>query len=137
MNDRRYDTTAVARAAQISLRQLQWWDEQGLVSPPRDGNANRTYRTADVTAVLLIAALRKKGLSLQKLRRLLANRQLFFRIMDGKGERFLVVGGKSCLIDSRDKLIDLFKVSKIPLHVVELAGAIDAPLAKLDANGRR
>ena len=60
----------VARLAGISLRQLQWWDERKLVSPRQEGH-RRVYVTEQVLEILTVAVLRLKGVSLQKIRRIL------------------------------------------------------------------
>ncbi len=33
LSDRTFTTREVSRIAQVSLRQLQWWDERKIVSP--------------------------------------------------------------------------------------------------------
>src|SRR3981189_2597406 len=65
-----YTSSDVARISGVSLRQLQWWDERNVVSPRQDGH-RRVYAPEEVVEVSVIAALRKKGFSLQKIRRVL------------------------------------------------------------------
>src|SRR5947207_15481053 len=60
----------VARISGVSLRQLQWWDEQNVVSPRHDGH-KRVYLPNEVIEVSVIAELRRKGFTLQKIRRVL------------------------------------------------------------------
>ena len=60
----------VARMADVSLRQMQWWDERKLVSP-RIEDHRRVYIPEQVLEILTVAALRRKGLSLQKIRKVL------------------------------------------------------------------
>src|SRR5246127_2152043 len=67
---RTYTSTDVARIAQVSLRQLQWWDERKVVSPRHEGH-KRIYLAAEVIEITVIAELRRKGFSLQKIRRVL------------------------------------------------------------------
>src|SRR3954466_10752065 len=67
---RTYTSTDVARIAQVSLRQLQWWDERKVVSPRHEGH-KRVYNPEEVVEVTVIAELRRKGFSLQKIRRVL------------------------------------------------------------------
>ena len=69
-DDRVYSSADVARLSGVSLRQLQWWDERKVVSPRHEGH-RRLYFTADVIEVTVIAELRRKGFSLQKIRRVL------------------------------------------------------------------
>lgn len=68
--ERIYSSADVARLAGVSLRQLQWWDEQKVVCPRHEGH-RRIYGTVEVAAVSVIAELRHKGFSLQKIRRVL------------------------------------------------------------------
>src|SRR3954466_5544683 len=65
-----YTSSDVARISGVSLRQLQWWDEQNVVSPRHDGH-KRVYLPNEVIEVTVIAELRRKGFSLQKIRRVL------------------------------------------------------------------
>ena len=83
----------------VSLRQLQWWDEQGLVAPTRRGG-RRSYQLHEVIEVALIAELRRKGLSLQKTRRMLRrlDRELggrLFETVTNGGEMHLLTDGRT------------------------------------------
>src|SRR6476660_8308796 len=80
---RTFTSTAVAKIAQVSLRQLQWWDERKVVSPRHEGN-KRVYLAEEGIEISLIAELRRKGLSLQKSRRVLrfVQREMGRRLAD-------------------------------------------------------
>src|SRR5271166_2927011 len=65
-----YSSADVARIASVSLRQLQWWDERKVVSPRHEGH-KRIYLPEEVVEITVIAELRRKGFSLQKIRRVL------------------------------------------------------------------
>src|ERR1700688_473005 len=67
---RSFTSSDVSRIAQVSLRQLQWWDEKKVVSPRHEGH-KRVYVRAEVVEITVIAELRRKGFSLQKIRRVL------------------------------------------------------------------
>ena len=54
----------------ISARQLQWWDERGIVVPAREGH-KRIYSIDDVAEVAVLCELRGRGFSLQKMRLLI------------------------------------------------------------------
>ena len=60
--ERAYTSTEVARIAQVSLRQLQWWDERKVVSPRHEGH-KRVYVPEEVVEITIIAELRRKGFS--------------------------------------------------------------------------
>src|SRR5579862_1672421 len=68
--DRTFSSSDVAHIAGVSLRQLQWWDERKVVSPRHEGH-RRVYFTPEVVEITVIAELRRKGFSLQKIRRVL------------------------------------------------------------------
>src|SRR5437762_14259673 len=68
--ERTYSSSDTSRIAQVSLRQLQWWDERKVVSPRHEGH-RRVYDPAEVIEITVIAELRRKGFSLQKIRRVL------------------------------------------------------------------
>lgn len=63
----------MAKVASVTLRQLQWWDEQGIIMPVHRSHM-RIYSPADAARVVAIAQLRKIGLSLQRIRNLLRHR---------------------------------------------------------------
>src|SRR5690349_3585424 len=67
---RTFTSSDVSRIAQVSLRQLQWWDERKVVSPQHEGH-KRVYQPEEVIEITVIAELRRKGFSLQKIRRVL------------------------------------------------------------------
>lgn len=63
-----YSSLDVAGLTGVSLRQLQWWDEQGVVTPLQKGR-RRLYNPTEVLLVSVIVGLRRKKLSLQKIRK--------------------------------------------------------------------
>src|ERR1044072_7945653 len=65
-----FNSSEVARICGVSLRQLQWWDERSVVSPRQDGH-KRVYMPEGVGEISVIAERRRKGFSLQKIRRVL------------------------------------------------------------------
>ena len=118
-----YTSSDVARISGVSLRQLQWWDEQNVVSPRHDGH-KRVYLPQEVIEVAVIAELRRKGFSLQKIRRVLRylQREMDKRLSDALGkdsEVHLLTDGKSIYLEeSQDRIIDLLKNAKQPMFLV-------------------
>ena len=94
----------VSRMAGVSLRQLQWWDERKLVSPPIEDH-RRVYTTGQVLEILAVAALRYKGLSLKKIRKVLRllRRELGQQggIPVAKSRSYLVTDGNSVFVDDQ------------------------------------
>src|SRR6202040_1911199 len=70
VEERTYSSSEVSEVAGVSLRQLQGWDERKVVSPRHEGH-RRIYFPAEVVEITVIAELRRKGFSLQKIRRVL------------------------------------------------------------------
>src|SRR5258707_15855662 len=94
-----YNSSDVARICGVSLRQLQWWDERKVVSPRQDGH-KRVYVPEEVVEISVIAELRRKGFSLQKIRRVLKylQREMGKRLGDAlasEAEVHLLTDGKS------------------------------------------
>ncbi len=120
---RTYTSTDVARIAQVSLRQLQWWDERKVVSPRHEGH-KRVYLPEEVIEITVIAELRRKGFSLQKIRRVLRflQREMGRRLADvfsNDSRLHLLTDGKSIFLeDQQDRIIDLFKNARQPMFLV-------------------
>ena len=118
-----YSSSEVARIARVSLRQLQWWDERHVVSPRHQGH-RRMYRPEEVLEVTVIAELRRKGFSLQKLRRVLRylqkdmNRRLS-EVLNGDSNLHLLTDGKSIYLEDRqERVIDILKGARQPMFLV-------------------
>jgi DNA-binding transcriptional MerR regulator len=112
----------VARLASVSLRQLQWWDEQKVVSPRHEGH-RRIYSPAEVVEITVIAELRRKGFSLQKIRRVLKflQKEMGKKLADvfSGADMHLLTDGKSIYLeDSEKRVIDLLKNAKQPMFLV-------------------
>lgn len=118
-----YNSSDVARICGVSLRQLQWWDERKVVSPRQDGH-KRVYVPEEVVEISVIAELRRKGFSLQKIRRVLKylQREMGKRLGDAlasEAEIHLLTDGKSIFLEeSPDRIIDLLKNARQPMFLV-------------------
>src|SRR5882757_737270 len=138
LGTRTYASSDVSGIAGVSLRQLQWWDERKVVSPQHEGH-KRVYQPEEVIEVTVIAELRRKGFSLQKIRRVLRylQREMGKRLSDALGnnsEVHLLTDGKSIYLEeSRDRVIDLLKNAKQPMFLVcvsDQARRLEAPPKK-------
>ena len=120
---RTFTSTDVAKIAQVSLRQLQWWDERKVVSPRHEGH-KRIYLSEEVVEITVIAELRRKGFSLQKIRRVLRflQREMGRRLVDvfsSDSRLHLLTDGKSIFLeDQQDRIIDLLKNARQPMFLV-------------------
>jgi DNA-binding transcriptional MerR regulator len=121
--DKTYSSSEVASVAGVSLRQLQWWDERKVVSPRHEGH-RRVYYPAEVIEITVIAELRRKGFSLQKIRRVLRflQKEMGRRLADvlhAHSDLHLVTDGKAIYLeDQHDRIIDLLKNARQPMFVV-------------------
>jgi len=122
-SQRTYTSTDVAKIAQVSLRQLQWWDERKVVSPRHEGH-KRIYLPEEVVEITVIAELRRKGFSLQKIRRVLRflQREMGRRlseVLSADSNLHLLTDGKSIYLeDQHDRIIDLLKNARQPMFLV-------------------
>ena len=123
IQERTYSSSEVSDVAGVSLRQLQWWDERKVVSPRHEGH-RRVYYPAEVIEITVIAELRRKGFSLQKIRRVLRflQREMGKRlaeVMDSSSNLHLVTDGKSIFLeDQQERIIDILKNAKQPMFLV-------------------
>lgn len=122
-SERASSSSDVARMAGVSLRQLQWWDEQKVVSPRHEGH-RRVYSPQDVVEISVIAELRRKGFSLQKIRRVLRFLQKemgkhITDVLSGESEMHLLTDGKTIYLeDSGERVIDILKNARQPMFLV-------------------
>src|ERR1041384_1894705 len=120
---RGFNSSEVARICGVSLRQLQWWDERNVVSPRQDGH-KRIYMTEEVVEISVIAELRRKGFSLQRIRRVLRflQKDMGKRLSEAitaSGDMHLLTDGKSIYLeDTPNRIIDLLKNAKQPMFLV-------------------
>jgi DNA-binding transcriptional MerR regulator len=118
-----YSSSQVAKVANISLRQLQWWDERHVVSPHHEGH-RRVYSPEEVIEITVIAELRRKGFSLQKIRRVLRylQREMGRRLSDvlaPESNLHLLTDGRSIYLEDRhERIIDILKNARQPMFLV-------------------
>ncbi len=105
-----FKTAEVARIAEVSLRQLQIWEEKRVAVASRRGRA-RAYDATQAIFVVVFAELRRRGLSFQRLQRVARElRQLLveqrvadidchrqvFLLTDGRHVQFADSPNKTC-----------------------------------------
>src|SRR5438552_11372080 len=121
--ERTYSSSEVSDVAGVSLRQLQWWDERKVVSPQHEGH-KRVYQPEEVIEITVIAELRRKGFSLQKIRRVLRflQREMGKRlaeVVQSNSDLHLVTDGKSIYLEEKqERIIDILKNAKQPMFLV-------------------
>lgn len=113
----------------ITARQLQWWDEGKIVIPARDGH-RRLYTFDDVAEIAVICELRRRGFSLQRVRKVIRflQRELGKRLVEtvsAGAEYHLLTDGRNIFLEnSVQGVIDVLKNSRQPLLSVCLSDTV-------------
>jgi len=124
-----YNSSEVARICSVTLRQLQWWDERSVVSPRQAGH-KRVYMTEEVVEISVIAELRRKGFSLQKIRRVLRflqkdmGKRLAEALAASSNVHLLTDGKSIYLEEAPDRIIDLLKNARQPMFLVSVSDQV-------------
>jgi DNA-binding transcriptional MerR regulator len=137
-----FTTREVVRYTGISPRQLQWWDERGIVVPVRDGH-NRVYSLDDLAEVAVICELRERGFSLQKIRRVVRflQRELSRRLVETVGaasEYHLLTDGQHIFLeDSARGVVDILKNARQPMLAVCLSDTVERIQSRVKGSKKR
>ena len=119
----------IIRLTGITARQLQWWDERGLVVPARDGH-RRIYSFEDLTEVAVICELRRKGFSLQRMRAVVRFLQKEFskrlaETVSGTSNYHLLTDGRALYLEtSPQQIVDILKNSRQPMFAICLSDTV-------------
>ena len=119
----------VIRLTGITARQLQWWDERGLVVPRREGH-RRIYTFEDLTDVAVICELRRKGFSLQRMRQVVRFLQKEFNkrlaeTVSGTSNYHLLTDGRALYLEtSPQEIVDILKNSRQPMFAICLSDTV-------------
>ena len=133
-----FSSKDVSQLTGVSLRQLQWWDEQGVVTPVQRSH-RRLYSRFEVLQVALIIGLRRKGMSLQKTRgvikRLVEQNGAEYIDMHGHGsDLYLLTDGTEVhLENSASDIVKVLRDSNRPM----VAMCISDLIRHLDASSGR
>jgi DNA-binding transcriptional MerR regulator len=121
----------------ISPRQLQWWDERGIVVPEREGH-RRLYSPDDLAEVAVICELRQRGVSLQTIRRVLRflHKEIGTRLVEtvaGTSEYHLLTDGRHIYLEhSARGVINVLKNARQPMLTVCLSDTVERVLSPLE-----
>jgi DNA-binding transcriptional MerR regulator len=126
-----YSAREVAALTGLSARQLQWWDARRLFAPavaPRrtaaGGFTERRYTPVDLLELIVLADLRRQGLSVSRIRLLLDTlREKFgirlFEAIGGAGTITLFTDGKDIFArTSSGEFINVLRAPDQPLLVI-------------------
>ena len=125
----RFTSRDVMALTGITARQLQWWDERGVVRPEREGH-RRLYSLNQLTEIAVICQLRRKGFSLQGVRKVVRFLEREFgkrlaEIVDRNSEIHLLTDGKHLYLETSAKqIVDILKNSNQPILGICLTDAV-------------
>jgi len=134
----RFTSRYVVELTGITPRQLQWWDERGVVVPEREGH-RRLYSMEDLAEVAVICQLRRKGFSLQRVRKVMRFLQREFgkRLADavsGASEYHLLTDGRTLYLETSPRqIVDLLRNARQPMLAVCLSDAVRQVRAEIRA----
>jgi len=122
----------------ITPRQLQWWDERGIVVPAREGH-RRLYSMEDLAEVAVICELRRKGFSLQRVRKVMRFLQREFskrlaETVSGASEYHLLTDGKTLYLETSPRqIVDILKNARQPMFAICLSDTVRQVRAEIRA----
>jgi len=125
-----FTSSQVSQRTGLTPRQLQWWDEQGIVVPARKGH-RRLYSAKDLAELAVLCDLRRRGFSLQRIRRMIAllRRDFGHRLADlathHSGLNLLTDGESIFLCDSDHSVVDLLRNAQQPLLALCLGPVLE------------
>jgi DNA-binding transcriptional MerR regulator len=145
-----YSSREVAGLTGLTARQLQWWDERRLLRPaipPRrteaGGFTERRYSPVDLFELLVLADLRRNGLSVAKMRLLVETLRKRFgiRLFDaigGGGAITLLTDGVDVYARTDNgQFFNLLRAPSQPLLVVGNEGTLKELKLRMRSKSRR
>lgn len=125
----RFTSRDVVGMTGITPRQLQWWDERGIVVPARQGH-RRLYGMEDLVEVAVICELRRRGFSLQRVRKVMRFLQREFgkrlaETVSGASDYHLLSDGTSLYLEtSARQIVDILKNARQPMLAICLSDTV-------------
>jgi DNA-binding transcriptional MerR regulator len=129
MLERRFTSSEVVALTGITARQLQWWDERGIVVPAREGH-RRVYSMEELSEVAVICELRCRGFPLQRVRKVIRFLQKEFgkslaETVSGSSEYHLLTDGKTIYLEtSARQIVDILKNARQPMLAICLSDTV-------------
>jgi DNA-binding transcriptional MerR regulator len=124
----------------ITARQLQWWDERGIVAPGRQGH-RRIYSWDELVTVAVICQLRRRGFSLQRMRKVIHFLQKEFGTTlaatvgaSAEQEYHLLTDGTHLYLrTSAREVVDLLKNARQPMFDICLSDEVRRVRAEIQS----
>ncbi|HEY1271729.1 MAG TPA: MerR family transcriptional regulator [Terriglobales bacterium] len=124
-----FTSNQVVALTGITPRQLQWWDERGLVTPARQGH-RRLYSMSDLAEVAVICELRRRGFPLQRVRKVVRFLQREFgkrlaETVSGASDYHLLTDGRTIYLEtSARQIVDILKNTRQPMLAICLSDTV-------------
>jgi DNA-binding transcriptional MerR regulator len=140
-----YDSKTASRIVGVSLRQLQYWDEQDFIRPsvkPAEGRGTkRLYSFHDLICLRVVKDLAHHGFSLQKIRRCLRPLKENSSQTEHPAEslKYLTDGEELFVItDDRQKILDAIERQfVVSLGIGNLVRELDFQAKRAEIGRRR
>lgn len=145
-----YSSREVAAITGLSARQLQWWDSRKLIKPSvashrteAGGFTERRYSPVDLFELVVLADLRRNGLSVSKMRQLVdtLRRRFGIRLFDaigGGGAITLLTDGTDVYARTESgQFFNLLRAPSQPLLVVGNEGKLKELKLRMRSRPRR
>ena len=135
---RQFTSNEVMILTGITARQLQWWDERGIVVPQRKGHS-RSYAWDELVTVAVICQLRRRGFSLQRVRKVIRFLQQEFSTslaatVGATSEYHLLTDGTHLYLrTSARQVVDLLKNAQQPMLDICLSDEVRRVKAEIQA----
>jgi len=135
---REFTSNDVIALTGITARQLQWWDERGIVAPSRQGH-RRIYTWEELVTVAVICQLRRRGFSLQRMRKVIGFLQREFgtslaaTVSASSDYHLLTDGTNLYLRTSARQVVDLIKNSRQPMFDICLSDEVRRVRAEIQS----
>ncbi len=139
---KQFTSREVVQLTGITPRQLQWWDERGIVVPSREGR-RRLYSMEDLSEIGVICELRDRGFSLQRVRKVVRFLQAEFNkrlaeAVSGASEYHLLTDGRSLYLEtSAQQIVDILKNARQPMLAVCLSDTVRRVRANIQNRKKR
>ena len=145
-----YSSREVASITGLTARQLQWWSARSLIKPSvpthrteAGGFTERRYSPVDLFELLVLADLRRRGLSVHKMQLLVdtLKRRFGARLFDaigGGGALTLLTDGQDIYLRTTSgEFFNVLKAPSEPLLVVGDEGRLKELTLRMRARPRR
>ena len=139
--DEFFTSREVVALTGITPRQLQWWDERGIVVPARSGH-KRLYSFEDLSEIAVICELRRRGFSLQRMRKVVRflqkefSKRLAETVSGASTYHLLTDGTRLYLETSPEQIVDILANSRQPMLAICISETVRRVRAELRESGK-